>query len=544
MTPSVPAPAPSPTSPAPSQKPTREVSAKDNFRTKTGEADKPLTETKDASEKTSVTMFEEMMAALLTMQPAAPSKEQGPTIDIKPPANDEISETPYNPPLILTPQPQQHAPPPVNVSGEFCPDFISALTPGLPAPLADTTAATVSAPVPIVANEGSPALKTFNDTPADPRVIAAGLTPQEMEAFKEQLAAAQKQAPTATQAPQTSSVDPQQASAAPAPQAQTTQPVTTNTQMTPPVQPLNVITVNLLPGAEPALPAVVTAQAADVAAPSEPVLETETLAVAEDTEIKGDFDPVEFRIAQKYHRAASTPRSVASPSSMTEVKTNPALNADARPAPQSQNANPDLALKGKVDTEANFSFSLSSSAAFGVAASDALSTVTPTGLPLSVTTLTSPVTQNISAAQSHPAVQTVAAVINKAAKENTSQTISLRLDPPDLGRLEVQMKYKKGDPLKVHVVLEKADTAAMFQRDAHALEAALKDAGVQADSSSLSFEMAKDGNSFQGQMNQGDNKPSQSAAMTSDIADSSIVETSMDIATDSRTGLTHYNIRA
>lgn len=548
MTPSLPLSASIPAASAPPQKQPRET--KEAAKTSEAQTDASLTEKKDVAE-TSSAVFEELMAALLTMQPAAPGKDTSPTIDIKPPANDEVVAPQYGPALLVTPPQsvpaENPAPSPVNVSGEFCPEFISALTPGIPElPLDTTEATTASVPVPAITEDGSPALKIFNDTPADPRVIAAGLTPQEMEAFKDQLAAAQKPVAPSGFAPQAqpfSSPETQSVAGTAAP-AQTTPPVTTNAQMTPPVQPLNVITVNLLPGAEPAPPAAAMAQAADVAAPTDNESVTSdpenTVAVSEET-IETGFDPVEFRIAQKYHRSAA-------PVSQNVAMPQP-TSAPAETAPKPAQASLHAAqgaetIKGKVDTDANLSFSLTSSAApvFG-GLTDSLGTALPSTQSLSMTTLTSPVTQNIAASQSHPAVQTVAAIINKAAKENTSQTISLRLDPPDLGKLEVQMKYKKGDPLKVHVVLEKADTAAMFQRDAHALEAALKEAGVQADSSSLSFEMAKDGNSFQGHMNRDENRSPSSIATGSEISENPVLETSIDIATDTRTGLTHYNLR-
>ena len=104
-------------------------------------------------------------------------------------------------------------------------------------------------------------------------------------------------------------------------------------------------------------------------------------------------------------------------------------------------------------------------------------------------------TQTQSAGNPHPATQLVAATIQKAAAEGENKNILLQLDPPELGRVEIRMSFGKDKSIKAVLVAEKPETVNMLQRDAHVLERALTDAGLDADGS-LSFELAQEGYDF------------------------------------------------
>ena len=113
------------------------------------------------------------------------------------------------------------------------------------------------------------------------------------------------------------------------------------------------------------------------------------------------------------------------------------------------------------------------------------------------TASSSAILYNSNATSTHPATQLVAATLTKAAgKSDKEQTLSLELDPPELGRVQIHLSYEKGEPLKVRVLTEKQETLTLLQRDAHALKSALDDAGIKADGSSLSFDMAGGDQSF------------------------------------------------
>jgi flagellar hook-length control protein FliK len=149
------------------------------------------------------------------------------------------------------------------------------------------------------------------------------------------------------------------------------------------------------------------------------------------------------------------------------------------------------------------------------------------------------------------AAQAVAAVIDKYVKDEKTgaQSISLRLDPAELGRMDVRMEYKKGDPLKVHLVVEKADTMNMFLRDQQALENALNQAGIKSENVSLSFEHNQ--GAFEHAMNEhtshgksDDRTPSFNGTEKSDLMTEmdQLANGHLDLYVDSH-GLTRYNAR-
>ena len=114
------------------------------------------------------------------------------------------------------------------------------------------------------------------------------------------------------------------------------------------------------------------------------------------------------------------------------------------------------------------------------------------GQALSVTgleNLTQQVTSHSHAAQANPASQTVAATIQKMAGYGTNRNITLHLDPPELGRVEVQMSFGKDKAVKTVLTIEKPETHLMLQRDAQTLERALQDAGLDTENG-VSFELA------------------------------------------------------
>jgi flagellar hook-length control protein FliK len=163
-----------------------------------------------------------------------------------------------------------------------------------------------------------------------------------------------------------------------------------------------------------------------------------------------------------------------------------------------------------------------------------------------MTALTNPSLHCGSAISAHPATQVLGHLILKGARSGEAQTLAVQLDPPELGKVRVQMKYEEGEPLKVHVVVEKADTLAMLQRDSHALQHALNEAGIRTGDSSLSFDLAQGQNEFQQALNQnGSGGNSGTSALGGDAvsasAEEDILETRMSVFTDPRTGLTHYN---
>ncbi len=166
---------------------------------------------------------------------------------------------------------------------------------------------------------------------------------------------------------------------------------------------------------------------------------------------------------------------------------------------------------------------------------------TPVPLPAvtSLGTLTNLVTQAHAASQPHPAVQVVAATISKAAANGETKNITLQLEPPELGRVEVRMSFSKDKTVKAIVVAEKPETHLMLQRDGNLLERALFDSGLDANGSSLSFELAHEGYDFNGRGGDGNGSYARNEG-----APEEIIESTMTWRVDPETGHMRYSILA
>lgn len=99
------------------------------------------------------------------------------------------------------------------------------------------------------------------------------------------------------------------------------------------------------------------------------------------------------------------------------------------------------------------------------------------------------------AAPQHAAVATDAvplaavpiAIVTRA--EAGERKFEIRLDPPDLGRIEVQLNVDSSGRATSHLVVDRADTLDLLRRDAPVLERALQSAGLTTDSGSLQFSL-------------------------------------------------------
>lgn len=100
----------------------------------------------------------------------------------------------------------------------------------------------------------------------------------------------------------------------------------------------------------------------------------------------------------------------------------------------------------------------------------------------------------MSAARGHasPTVQMVGLQIqrNAAAKIDT---FTMQLDPADLGRLDISLKFDADGGVKAHLVAERPETLALLQRDSSHLEKILQQSGLDVDSGSLSFDLRDQG---------------------------------------------------
>ena len=70
-----------------------------------------------------------------------------------------------------------------------------------------------------------------------------------------------------------------------------------------------------------------------------------------------------------------------------------------------------------------------------------------------------------------------------------NKRFDIRLDPPELGRIDVRLDVGRDGAVNTHIVVERAETLDLLQRDAKALERAINDAGLDLKDGSLNFSL-------------------------------------------------------
>jgi flagellar hook-length control protein FliK len=86
-----------------------------------------------------------------------------------------------------------------------------------------------------------------------------------------------------------------------------------------------------------------------------------------------------------------------------------------------------------------------------------------------------------------------------------SNRFEIRLDPPDLGRIDVRLNVDKQGNVTSHLVVERSTTLDMLRRDAPQLERALQDAGLKTGGDGLQFSLRDQGAGAQNQSFQDNN---------------------------------------
>jgi flagellar hook-length control protein FliK len=85
----------------------------------------------------------------------------------------------------------------------------------------------------------------------------------------------------------------------------------------------------------------------------------------------------------------------------------------------------------------------------------------------------------------HPATRQVALQITRALDQDRTE-IRIRLDPPELGEVDIQLEFRDLR-LSASVSAERPDTLELLQRDSRSLTRALREAGLELADSDLSF---------------------------------------------------------
>jgi flagellar hook-length control protein FliK len=142
----------------------------------------------------------------------------------------------------------------------------------------------------------------------------------------------------------------------------------------------------------------------------------------------------------------------------------------------------------------------------------------------SAATATAPAAQTTAAMAAVP-VAGVAVEIAARAQSGTNR-FSIRLDPPELGRIDVRLDVDKQGNVTSHLVVERSATLDMLRRDAPQLERALQDAGLKTSGDGLQFSLRDQGAGAQNQHQDfQDNGAARSARVIIPTDDVTLVDT-------------------
>ena len=120
------------------------------------------------------------------------------------------------------------------------------------------------------------------------------------------------------------------------------------------------------------------------------------------------------------------------------------------------------------------------------------------GVNAPATTATTPVSTTATAPvppQAQAQAPAVAVPLSGLAVEITAQAhagrnhFEIRLDPPDLGRINVKLDVDSDGNVTTHLVVDRADTLDLLKRDASSLERALQQAGLKTSDHALDFSL-------------------------------------------------------
>jgi flagellar hook-length control protein FliK len=122
---------------------------------------------------------------------------------------------------------------------------------------------------------------------------------------------------------------------------------------------------------------------------------------------------------------------------------------------------------------------------------------------LSATTGAAPTPSlSVTAATNTPVPLSGLALEIAASVKNGKSSFEIRLDPADLGRIDVRIDVDRSGQVTSHLTVEKPETLSMLQQDAPQLQRALDDAGLKTGSGGLQFSLRDQSSSSQNSGNQ------------------------------------------
>ena len=125
---------------------------------------------------------------------------------------------------------------------------------------------------------------------------------------------------------------------------------------------------------------------------------------------------------------------------------------------------------------------------------------------LSASTASAPAAQLTATAATGDAVPLSGLAMEIAASANSGKTrFEIRLDPAELGRIDVRIDIDRHGQMTSHLTVERPETLSMLRQDANQLQRALDNAGLSTGNSGLQFSLRDQ--SSQGQNDGGQSNP-------------------------------------
>jgi flagellar hook-length control protein FliK len=126
----------------------------------------------------------------------------------------------------------------------------------------------------------------------------------------------------------------------------------------------------------------------------------------------------------------------------------------------------------------------------------------PSQLPPALATAAPVGSLSVAAASNAPIPLSGLAVEIAASARSGKSHFEIRLDPADLGRIDVRIDVNRDGQITSHLRVEKAETLSMLRQDAPQLQRALDDAGFKTDHGGLQFSLRDQSSSGHGNGNE------------------------------------------
>lgn len=112
-------------------------------------------------------------------------------------------------------------------------------------------------------------------------------------------------------------------------------------------------------------------------------------------------------------------------------------------------------------------------------------------LPNNLTPVNAPAQNMPAAASSHavPLASAALAIEIASRSKDGSRQFDIRLDPPELGRIEVKLDVDKTGQVNTHLTVDRPETLDLLRRDSQGLERALQQAGLKTSDGGLEFSL-------------------------------------------------------